>query len=192
MKTKTIAAVGLVVVIGCVVASVVIKRQARPESVGRKTERETQPAPVAEVTPISNSAPQVELIQPDTQANVETQKLAPASTNQARAGQPKEIADPLARVALSLVGVDPDAEQYWLEAIYDPSLSDQEREDLMEDLNEEGLSDPRNPGLQDLPVILNRLAIIEEVAPYADEFMLPHIWEAYKDLGDLLDGKSPR
>ena len=99
----------------------------------------------------------------------------------------RELQDPLARVALSLVGADPDAEAYWLEAIYDTSLPDQEREDLMEDLNEDGLSDQKRPGPQDLPLIINRLAIIEEVAPYADEFMLRHLQEAYKDLVNLAE-----
>ena len=103
----------------------------------------------------------------------------------------KERRDPLARVALSFVGVDSDAEKYWLEAIFDSSLSDQEREDLMEDLNEEGLSNPHRPGSEDLPLILNRLAIIEELAPAADDFMQIHLWEAYKDLTGLLNGQPP-
>lgn len=93
-----------------------------------------------------------------------------------------EIQDPLARVALSLVGVDPAAEAYWVEAIFDPGLSDQEREDLMEDLNETGLSNPKRPAPEDFPLIANRIRIIEEVAPYADRFMLNHLGEAYNDL----------
>ena len=88
----------------------------------------------------------------------------------------------MARAALSLVGVDPAAEAYWLEAIHDRNLSDREREDLMEDLNEEGLSDPRQPAAEDFWVIANRLRIIEEVVPSADPFMLEHLGEAYKDL----------
>ena len=91
----------------------------------------------------------------------------------------------MARVALSFVGVDPYAEAYWLEAIYDTNLSDREREDLMEDLNEEGLSNPRQPAPEDFPLIVRRLGIIEEVVPYADEFMLVHLGEAYKDLLQL-------
>lgn len=86
---------------------------------------------------------------------------------------------------MSLVGIDPEAEAYWLEAIFDASLPAKEREDLMEDLNEDGLSDYKHPGPQDLPVILNRLAIIEEILPHADEFMVRHLGEAYKDLVNL-------
>jgi hypothetical protein len=98
-----------------------------------------------------------------------------------------DLQDPVARAALSLVGADPEAEAYWLEAIYDPSLPNEEREDLMEDLNEDGLSDPKRPGAQDLPLILNRLVIIEELAPWADDFMWPHLREAYKDLLNLAE-----
>ena len=95
------------------------------------------------------------------------------------------LQDPTARVAMSFVGADPEAEAYWLEAIFDPSLPDREREDLMEDLNEEGLSDHKRPGPEDLPLIINRLALIEQIAPEADEFMLTHLQEAYKDLVNL-------
>jgi hypothetical protein len=95
------------------------------------------------------------------------------------------LQDPVARVAMSLVGADPDAEAYWLEAIFDSSLPDGEREDLMEDLNEEGLSDHKRPGPEDFPLIVNRLALILEIAPEADEFMLRHLGEAYKDLLNL-------
>jgi hypothetical protein len=100
------------------------------------------------------------------------------------------VQDPAARAALSWVGADADAEQYWLAAISDPQLSDQEREDLMEDLNEEGLSDPQHPGPEDMPLIRNRLQLIEEIAPFADEFMLTHLGEAYKDLSHLLAGQA--
>lgn len=95
------------------------------------------------------------------------------------------LQDPVARVAMSLVGADPDAEAYWLEAIFDSSLPDKEREDLMEDLNEEGLSDHKRPGPEDFPLIVNRLALILEIAPEADDFMLRHLGEAYKDLLNL-------
>jgi hypothetical protein len=99
------------------------------------------------------------------------------------------LQDPDARAAMSLVGADPTAEKYWLAAIFDPRLPDQEREDLMEDLNEDGLSDPKHPGPEDMPLIVNRLRIIEEVVPYADPFMQRHLFEAYKDLSRLLAGQ---
>jgi hypothetical protein len=101
--------------------------------------------------------------------------------------------DPMARAALSLVGVNADAEAYWLNAIYDTSLSDSEREDLMEDLNEVGLSDPHHPAPEDFPLIANRLMILEELIPnLSDPFMREHIWEAYKDLRQLYAGEPAR
>jgi len=100
--------------------------------------------------------------------------------------KPKEpLRDPVAREALARVGADPAAEAYWLGAIFDASLPENEREDLMEDLNEDGLSDRKNPGPQDLPLIMNRLVLIEEILPFADDFMVTHLGEAYKDLVNL-------
>ena len=112
-----------------------------------------------------------------------TREVAPPA---APAQKPKEpLRDPDARAALSLVGIDPEAEAYWIGAIFDSSLPEQEREDLMEDLNEEGLSDPKHPGPQDVPLILNRLVLLDDIGIHADEFMLTHLAEAYKDLVNL-------
>jgi hypothetical protein len=96
--------------------------------------------------------------------------------------------DPLARAALTFVGADPLAEAYWLGAINDPSLSADERQNLIEDLNEDGLSDAKHPGPEDLPLILNRLALIEDVAPGAmDQVNSAAFQEAYKDLVNLAE-----
>jgi hypothetical protein len=55
-------------------------------------------------------------------------------------------------------------------------------------LNEEGLSDPKHPRPEDLPLILSRIDLIEEVGPYAmDEVNFKAFLEAYKDLGNLRD-----
>lgn len=100
------------------------------------------------------------------------------------------IQDPDAREALSLVGADPEAEAYWAAAINNPNLPAEERKDLIEDLNEDGLSDPKNPGAADLPLILNRLELIDELAPYAmDRVNADAFQEAQKDLLGMLDGK---
>ena len=127
------------------------------------------PSPAAPTRKISAAASQ----SPDRPVPIPAKKPKPA------------LQDPTARVAMSLVGADPDAEAYWVEAIFDSSLPDGEREDLMEDLNEEGLSDHKRPGLEDFPLIVNRLALILEIAPEADDFMLRHLGEAYKDLLNL-------
>ncbi len=101
--------------------------------------------------------------------------------------------DPLARAALSLVGADPAAEAYWYAAINDPTLSAQERQNLIEELNQAGLSDPQNPGAEDLSLIANRLRLIEDLAPYAmDKVNADAFAEAYRDLVGLLNGQPPR
>jgi hypothetical protein len=97
------------------------------------------------------------------------------------------LRDPLARMALTLVGIDPVAEEYWAAAINDPTLSNKEREDLIEDLNEAGFADPQNPTPDELPLILNRLQLIEEYAPASmDENNARSFAEAYKDLSNML------
>ena len=99
--------------------------------------------------------------------------------------------DPDAREALALVGLDPAAEQYWLDAIFDSSLPGNERADLMEDLNETGFVDPKNLTANDLPLILSRLQIIDAVLPNADDFMIDHLLEAQKDLVNMYAHFAP-
>ncbi|MEI8291003.1 MAG: hypothetical protein WCH99_16175 [Verrucomicrobiota bacterium] len=84
---------------------------------------------------------------------------------------------------------DPAAEQYWMVAINNPDLPANERKDLIEDLNEDGLSDPKHPDAQDLPLILNRIQLIEQLAPAAmDQVNADAFQEAYKDLVYLASG----
>ena len=93
---------------------------------------------------------------------------------------------PIARQALDLVGADPVAEAIWAQAINDPTVSAHDRQDLIEDLNENGFDDPKNPTADDLPLIENRLAIIEELAPLAmDDVNAAAFAEAYKDLVNM-------
>jgi len=103
-----------------------------------------------------------------------------------QSAQKRELADPVARVALSFVGADEDAEAYWVQAINDPNLSAHERQDLIEDLNEEGFADPHHPTWEDLPLIVSRLMIIEALAPEAmDEVNSEAFAEAKKDLEQM-------
>jgi hypothetical protein len=96
------------------------------------------------------------------------------------------IQDPLARLALRYVGIDPEAEEYWYEAINDPTLPENERRNLIEDLNEEGFPDPKNLTFDDLPLIWSRILIIEEVGPDAmDQINADAFAEAYMDLVDM-------
>jgi hypothetical protein len=149
-------------------------------------ERPAPPTSTPQAEPVKSEAPAA--------AGTSEKKAAPAqgkapqaagSAPSQRSGKPP-IQDPTARAALSYVGADPDAELYWYQAINDPSLGPQERQDLIEDLNEDGLSDPHNPTAEDLPLILNRIQIIEEVVWDAmDDVNADAFLEAYKDLVNL-------
>lgn len=139
-------------------------------------------------SPAIETKPQTQPAQADVQLIANPQKIAAQSTPPTNAKEP--VQDPTARAALSFVGADPTAEQYWVGAINDPNLSARERQDLIEDLNEEGLTDPKHPGPEDLPLILSRLQLIEELAPYAmDQVNADAFAEAYKDLNNMLAGK---
>ncbi len=109
---------------------------------------------------------------------------APAiSTNKPAGGGKKVFVDPVAREALGLVGVDPDAEQYWFEALNNPALPQTERQDLIDDLNEQGLADPKHPSLDELPMLLARIELLEDLAPWMPEYD----WdEPYRDLEQLI------
>jgi NACalpha-BTF3-like transcription factor len=86
-----------------------------------------------------------------------------------------------------MVGADAEAEAVWYEAINDPNLSRNARKDLIEDLNEEGFEDRKQPTEDDVQLIVRRLALIEELAPDAmDEINAAAFEEAYKDLVNML------
>lgn len=165
----------------------------RPLLTAAKASSQPAPAPASkpEAAVAAEPAPEL-LISKSEPANASIQTLSPTSTpntsaNYKGTGNPKPLLqDPLARVALTLVGADPQAEAYWAEAINDPSLSAHERQDLIEDLNEDGLSDPDHPQMEDLPLIINRLQIIDALGPYAmDEVNADAFDEARKDLVNM-------
>jgi hypothetical protein len=191
MNAKKILVPVLAIAFAAAVASVIFAdRKVAPTT---ESPRDTQPAKSPAIsesippreTPAVETKPQIQPAPTNVQPVVKPQNVAAQTATPANGS----LQDPVAREALSLVGVDSDAEQYWAAAIFDPTLPDQEREDLMEDLNEDGLSDPQHPGPQDLPLIVNRIRIIEQIAPFADDFMLEHLWEADKDLRNMLAGE---
>jgi hypothetical protein len=111
----------------------------------------------------------------------------------ARVGAAPEplVPKPVARLALGYVGADPDAEEIWMNAINDPNRPANERQDLIEDLNEDGFHDPKNITEDDLPLIVSRLMLIEELAPdAADDVNAAAFAEADKDLVNMLDRLS--
>ncbi len=155
-------------------------------------EKMAQPAETA-VSPIAEPNTPAEVPPVETQPAIHPPKIAKVKKAAAKTGTSAKakapIQDPDARAALSLVGADPEAEAYWMGAVNDPSLPAEERKDLIEDLNEDGLSDPKHPGPEDLPLIVNRLRLIEELAPNAlDQVNVDAFAEAYKDLNNLLAG----
>jgi len=204
---KMIVIAGLAFSIGCAVVNMMaVKRrqialtempqQAGPERRARELPYKMAPSPThlnspgkESVHPEANeevtAAQQVQRARAGTDVTPRQMPTAP------QPGSPKApTQDPLAREALSLVGEDPEATEYWATAINDPSLPDEERKDLIEDLNEDGLSDAKHPAPEDLPVILNRIELIEELAPYAmDQVNADAFAEAYKDLLDMLNGQ---
>ena len=96
--------------------------------------------------------------------------------------------EPLARLALNYVGADPQANEFYQKAINDPILTKSHRQNLIEDLNEGGFADPKNLTANDLPLIQNRLSLIEQLAPTAmDDANAAAFKEAYKDLVNMRD-----
>lgn len=93
--------------------------------------------------------------------------------------------EPLARLALSFVGADQQANEFYQRAINDPVMTPSHRKNLIEDLNEDGL-DFRNLTERDLPLIKNRMTLLEQLAPNAmDRVNSDAIKEAYKDLVNM-------
>jgi hypothetical protein len=162
-----------------------------------------KPAPV--VAPPKVSAPEPSPVAEGVAENVSAPEPAPASeppkskpqpTASTASGAPangRQLQDPEARDAMALVGADPEAEAYWVEAINDPTLSDSEREDLIEDLNESGFSDGngKRATAEDLWLIERRIAIVEDLWAYAmDENNAKSFAEVYKDLNNMYDRLS--
>jgi hypothetical protein len=112
----------------------------------------------------------------------------PRSDYQPPPSKYKNARNPIARRALAGVGTDPESERVWLEAINDPNLPADERKDLIEDLNEDGLSNPAKPGQRDLPLIKSRLLLLEQLIPSAmDQTNAAAFQEAQKDLVNMVD-----
>jgi hypothetical protein len=198
---KRILLVALALVFASAATVVMIKRQAASEAAKAATKAE-MPSPRVESLPapfpavasprVAAAAPETASPAPETVAPSEpvqtNGKPQTAASSGKQGGRPAKepLKDPAAREALAFVGADPEAEAYWYAAINNPALPARERQDLIEDLNEDGLSDPKHPGLDDLPLIVNRILLIEELGPSAmDQVNADAFAEAYKDLVNL-------
>lgn len=134
--------------------------------------------------------PQVPLVDRRNNPTIPESQNSPEAETEPLAAEPI-IPESVARSALQFVGADPTANEVWFRAINDPNLSAEARQNLIEDLNEEGFPDPKNITTDDLPLIVNRLAIIEELAPTSmDETNAAAFQEAYKDLMIMLSRLS--
>lgn len=145
------------------------------------------PAPVAEpiAAPVATpTAPPVSPPSPPARVAAKPRRVEPAP---AAAAAPFVPID-LARAALDAVGDDPDAEAVWVAAINDPALTPHQRSDLIEDLNENGFADPHHVTPDELPLVLARLELIEQLAPEAmDDVNAAAFAEAYKDLANIAE-----
>jgi hypothetical protein len=189
----------LAAVIGCIVIGYLVAHRPPSGSADPKSQALPETRPLAKSTPeIPPPLTKAALADTTPVAAGDTAPQKTAQTNVAPTDPPivingYEVQDPLARIALSEVGSDPVAEVYWMGAINDPTLPAEERKDLIEDLNEDGLSDSQHPTAQDLPVIMRRLQLIDQLAPNAmDDVDRDAFGEAYKDLVGLLNGQEPK
>jgi hypothetical protein len=101
--------------------------------------------------------------------------------------------EPFARVALNYVGADANANAFYVKAINDFGLSNDQRKNLIEDLNQDGFVDRKNLSItRDLPLIDNRLSIIQQLAPTTtDPVNAAALKEAYKDLVKMRERLTP-
>jgi hypothetical protein len=187
MKTKTVVILALGV--GVALAGLWI--------VGRQPARTVSPPKVVAArppSPVPTPAQTARLLEPspaEPTATVPAGRDTPEPPKQAAprpttAPASESVPVSVARAALSWVGVDRHAEAVWVQAINDPRLSAKTRQDLIEDLNEDGFPDPRHPTTEDLPLIVSRLELIEDLAPYAmDDVNAAAFQEAYKDLANM-------
>ena len=98
--------------------------------------------------------------------------------------------EPLARLALSFAGDNPQADALWKTAIHDQTIPEDARRELVEDLNQDGLTE-KNPTESDYRKMRARLELIEKNRPNAEsKKMLDAFDEAKKDLLDML-AKAP-
>lgn len=77
--------------------------------------------------------------------------------------------EPLARLALAYVGVNAAAGRVFENAINDQNLTKSDRRELIKDLSQAGFTNPKTPSATDLPLIQNRLALIQRLAPAATD-----------------------
>jgi len=98
--------------------------------------------------------------------------------------------EPLARVALAYVGASQQAGELFHTAVLDQTMLPDQRRELVEDLNTDGLSNKKNPSAADLEIIARRYALTQAYLgqDYVqnDKVLNAAFREADKDLRSLL------
>lgn len=96
----------------------------------------------------------------------------------------------LGRLALSFVGANDKALELYHKATLDPQLKPDQRRNLVEDLNQDGFSNRRNPTAEDLKLIVNRYALTQSYLQQDyvknDKLLNDAFHEANKDLANML------
>lgn len=139
-----------------------------------------EPEPV-EAEPVEPAPP---IVEAEVQSESVVQEMPPAEPveDEAKAKAKR------ARAALAMIGYDPAADAVYIQLINDPTVSANDRHDLIEDLNEDGFPDPDNPTVDDLPMIEYRIDLIDDHAPYAmDKTNADAFKEARKDLVNMVN-----
>jgi len=148
---------------------------------------ESEPPAPQDVSPPTSPA------EADVQSDIAVQtEPAPAPPEQDSRFDDPAVKEQRARAALAMIGHNPEADQVWVQLINDPSVSANARSNLIEDLNEDGLS-YRNLTMDDLPVIKYRIEFIEYLRPYAmDKVNADAFDEAHKDLVNMANRLTGR
>lgn len=96
----------------------------------------------------------------------------------------------IGRLALNYVGKDDAAVDLFHKAALDPQLKPDQRRNLIEDLNQDGISNRKNPTPEDLKIVANRYALTQAYLeqPYVknDQVLSAAFAEANKDLAKIL------
>ena len=123
--------------------------------------------------------------------------LAVRSYQDARLSEPGSK-EPLARVALSYVGANAQALDLYHTALLDPSLLPDQKRNLVEDLNQDGITNRKAPTPEDLQIIAKRYeltqAYLQQGYVQNDPVLNAAFREADKDLRKMLEraaGNSP-
>ncbi len=98
----------------------------------------------------------------------------------------------LGRIALAFAGADAQANELYHTAISDPAISVDDRKNLLEDLNEVGYENLKNPTEKDLKLMADRLELIKKYREGSDPKVAESFDEAEKDLRNMLaKAKNP-